>query len=90
MSQTIDNHAARRFELEEGGGVSFADYVRRDGVVAITHVETPAHLRGQGIAGRLMAGIAALVRARGEKIQPVCPYAAAWMRRNPGEQDLLG
>jgi uncharacterized protein len=84
----VDNRAAGRFELTEQGQTAFADYSRRGGVLVIPHVESPMALRGQGTAGRLMAGIVAHARAEGARIAPLCPYAAAWLRRHPEHADL--
>lgn len=89
MSGVIDNKEKRRFELEEGGLVAFADYRRAGGVVTIPHVEAPIPLRGTGAAGRLMEGLLALVRADGEKVRPVCPYAVAYLAKNKQHHDLL-
>jgi len=79
----------QRYELVEAGMTAFADYERRGGQLVVTHVETPAALRGVGVASRLMAGVVAHARAEGLRIVPVCSYAAAWMRRHPAETDLL-
>jgi hypothetical protein len=89
MQGVIDNAAKSRFELEEAGHVAFADYRRRDSVLVIPHVEAPPALRRTGAAGRLMAGMLAIVRQRGEKIVPTCSYAAAYMRQHKEQQDLL-
>ncbi len=89
MQRVIDNPDKHRFELEEGGQIAFADYQRRGSVLVIPHVEAPPALRGTGTAARLMAGMLELVRERGEKIVPICSYAAAYVRRHPDQQDLL-
>ena len=78
-----------RFELEEGGRLAYADYRREGDVLAIPHVYADPTLRGGGAAGRLMQGVADHARAGGLRIRPVCPYAAAWMRRHPETADLL-
>lgn len=90
MSQdVVDNAARQRFELAVGAETVFASY-RRDGArVVITHVEAPPALRGTGASGRLMEGVAGLLRARGETAVPVCSYAAAWFRRHRAYHDLL-
>ena len=75
--------------MEEAGLVAFANYQRRGSILVIPHVEAPPALRGTGAAGRLMAGLLALVRQRGEKIVPTCSYAAAYMRQHKDQQDLL-
>ena len=89
MSNVIDNTAGNRFEMTEGGHVAFADYQRRDRVLVIPHVEAPVALRGTGAAGRLMEGMLAIIRARGETLVPVCPYAATYIERRQEHQDLV-
>jgi predicted GNAT family acetyltransferase len=84
-----DNPARSRYELTQDGLTAFADYSRCNGKVVIPHVEAPPELRGTGAAGRLMEGVVADVRAKGEKLVPLCPYAAAWMERHPEHADLL-
>lgn len=85
----IDNAGKHRFELEEGGEVAFADYRLRGDTVVIPHVEAPPALRGTGAAGRLMEGTLAMIRERGQKVIPSCPYADAYIRRHSGWQDLV-
>jgi predicted GNAT family acetyltransferase len=89
MNGVVDNADRSRFEMEEAGLVAFANYQRRGSILVIPHVEAPPALRGTGAAGRLMAGLLALVRQRGEKIVPTCSYAAAYMRQHKDQQDLL-
>ncbi|MDB5483278.1 MAG: N-acetyltransferase [Caulobacteraceae bacterium] len=89
MTQVRDNAAAGRFEMEEGGHIVFADYRRVGGRLIIDHVEAPPVLRGTGAAGRFMEGLAAEARATGEKIVPLCGYAAAWLHRHTQHRDLV-
>jgi len=70
-----------RFEREEAGVVSFADYRVEGGRIVIEHVETPAAARGGGAAGRLMAAIVARAQSEHRTLVPECGYAAAWMAR---------
>ena len=88
--QVIDMADASRFELWLGGErVGLADYSIVGDVMTVPCVETePAH-RGQGFAAVLMGGVLEAVRADGQRIRPVCPYAAAYIRRRPDTQDLL-
>ena len=89
MTSVTDNAQAGRFERVEAGQTAFADYVRRGGALVIPHVEAPASLQGTGAAGRLMEGVVAIARAEGAKITPLCPYAAAWLKRHPEHADLI-
>lgn len=78
-----------RYEMDEEGLTSWADYQVRDGRLYILHVESPPPLRGAGAAGRLMAALAEDVKRKGLKVTPICGYAAAWLRRSQEYRDLL-
>ena len=80
----------RRYEMDEQGQTSWADYDVRDGRLFIMHVESPPALRGTGAAGRLMAAMSADIRGRNLKVTPICGYAAAWLRRSHEFRDLVG
>jgi predicted GNAT family acetyltransferase len=82
-------NTGQRYEMDEQGQTSWADYRLQDGRLMIDHVESPEALRGSGAAGRLMAAVAADARARSLKIVPLCGYAAAWLRRNREFADLV-
>jgi predicted GNAT family acetyltransferase len=79
-----------RYEMDEQGLTSYADY-RRDGDrLYVDYVFAPPALRGTGASGRLMAALSADARARGLRITPICGYAAAWLRRSKEFGDLAG
>lgn len=84
-----DNPALQRFEMQVDGLTVFADYRRRPGLLAITYVETPPELRGQGVAGRLMQGIVDIALAEGVRIAPLCPYARVWLQRRNEYSHLI-
>jgi len=88
MSELRDT--GERYEMDEAGLTSYADY-RRDGErMYIDYVFSPVPLRGTGASGRLMAAVAADARAKALKITPICGYAAAWLRRSSEYKDLIG
>lgn len=91
MSSTLRNNTAQsRYEMDEQGMTSWADYRLSGDRLFIDHVEAPPALRGTGASGRLMAALAADARDRGLKITPICGYAAAWLRRSLDFRSLLG
>ena len=91
MRSTLRNNTAQsRYEMDEQGMTSWADYRLSGDRLFIDHVEAPPALRGTGASGRLMAALAADARDRGLKITPICGYAAAWLRRSPDFRSLLG
>jgi uncharacterized protein len=84
----VDNADEQRFELTEKGALALADYRVQDGRMIVPHVEAAPELRGTGAAGRLMEGVLDAARRRGLKVVPLCPYADAYIRRNPKHADL--
>jgi uncharacterized protein len=88
-SAVRDNKALSRFELDTNGVTAFANYQTGDGVIAISHTETPVAARGQGIASRLVAGALDIARARGLKVIPRCPFVRAYVGKHPEVRDLL-
>ena len=80
----------RRYEMDEQGLTSWADYRRVGDRLIIDHVEAPLALRGSGASGRLMAALAADARARSLTLTPICSYAAAWLARRREFRDLVG
>ena len=90
MASTLRNNVnSSRYEWDEQGMTSWADYRLVGDRLYIDHVEAPAPLRGTGASGRLMAALAADARERGLRITPICGYAAAWLRRSPEFRDLV-
>lgn len=90
MTDTVrDDSARQRYELEAGGALAFIDYLRDGRNVIMTYAEVPQALRGGGVGSALVRGALALVRERGEKVVPLCPFIAQYMRRHPETRDLL-
>ena len=89
MSRVRDNKAKRRFELDTGCGVAFANYRLAPDTVIITHTETPAALRGRGIASQLVKGALGLIRADGLKVVAGCGFVADYLQKHPEFSDLV-
>jgi len=78
-----------RYEMDEAGLTSHADYRRSGERLYIDYVFAPESLRGSGASGRLMTAVAKDARAKGLRVTPICGYAASWFRRNAEHQDVL-
>ena len=84
MSNNVrDNTARTRFELDADGHVAFSNYRRTDGILSILHTEVPRELEGRGIGSALIRGVLDSARAQGLKVNPVCPFARAYIERHP-------
>ena len=89
MAETLtDNVARSRFELGTDGASGFIDYRRSGSTVFLNHVEVPAALGGHGIGTRLVKAALDLIRSRGERMVPVCPFIKAFVARYPAYADL--
>ena len=83
-----NNTALNRFELNVEGSVAFANYRLAPGVVTITHTETPAALRGRGIASRLIEGALEQIRADNLKVVAGCGFVVDYLAKHPEFADL--
>lgn len=90
MTGVRDNKAQRRFELDVEGAVAFANYRLTPSAVIITHTETPAALRGQGVASQLVEGALALIRSDGRKVIAGCSFVADYLRKHPEHAAMVG
>lgn len=89
MDAVQDNQALRRFEMHTQGVVAFITYIRESDVLSLVHEEVPEEASGKGIGSALAKGALELIRSRGEKVIPLCPFIAAYMLRHKETQDLL-
>ena len=74
-----NNQEKSRFEIEENGLVTFANYNIDGKKLVITHVEAPVEARGTGSAGRLMQEVAQHAKQKKDK---EAPKDAAFLHRN--------
>lgn len=89
MNSVRDNREQQRFELEDEGVLAYSTYLREAGVVTIEHTRVPPEATGKGLGTALVQGALTLLREHGEKVIPLCPFVAAYMRRHPETRDLL-
>ena len=89
-SAARDNAARSRFEFDAAGVTAFMNYrLDADSVISLDHTETPVEARGRGIASRLVKGALDIVRARGLKVVPRCPFVRAYLAKHLEDSDLL-
>jgi uncharacterized protein len=79
------------FYSEQGGArVGELIYSRADdGVAVIEHTEVDLEARNRGVGRQLVAAAVAWARASGTKLDPLCRYAAAVLRRDKAARDVL-
>ena len=88
-SEVRHNVQQSRYEIELEGGTAFSEYIRDGDTLIVVHTVTPPALRGQGLAGRVVATMLADARSKGLKIEPRCSYITAYFEAHPEQRDLL-
>jgi predicted GNAT family acetyltransferase len=88
-ADVVHNEGALRFELRLPGLLCIAQYRLIDGVMWLTHTETPPAMRGRGLAAQVVRAALDHARAHGLKVRPACSYVRTYLRRHPESQDLL-
>jgi uncharacterized protein len=86
----VHNQADQQFELYAGRDVGLLQYRIRVGRMIIYHTEVPQHLERQGLAARMTHAALQFARAQKLRVEPRCPYTAAFLRKHPEYGDLLG
>lgn len=86
--EIINNKSERCFEVSVNGLLSKLDYLQDEDTFVITHVGVHPDLRGQGMAGKLTQAGLEYAKARSLRVIPMCPYAAAYIRRHPQYAEL--
>jgi predicted GNAT family acetyltransferase len=75
---------AQRYELRDGDELlGFVDYRPAGDSVIVAHTESAAAHAGEGLGGTLVRGVFAQIAADGKTVIPTCPFAAAYVARNP-------
>lgn len=88
--ELLKNAERSRYEVHLAGRrVGLADYYERDGVVVIPHTETLPEFGGRGLAGKLVRFALDDIADQGKRVDPACPFVAAYIRRNPEYSGLL-
>lgn len=88
--QVIDNADAHRYEIHVDGQIrGYIEYAdEADGARALVHTAVLPGNEGTGMGGRLVLGTFTLMRERGQPLNPVCPFVAKTLQRNPEFADL--
>ncbi|UNZ16764.1 GNAT family N-acetyltransferase [Streptomyces sp. 891-h] len=85
-----DNPAESRYEARIGGSLAgIAQYLRAPGVIAVTHTEVEPEYEGRGVGGALSHHILETAQEAGEKVAPICPFFANYIRKHPDYQPLV-
>lgn len=84
------NVDAQRYELLVDDRVmSYASYELRGDVLVLPHTVTDPSVRGQGLAGELVAQVLDLARSNGWTVIPACWFVGQFIDEHPEYADLV-
>lgn len=84
-----NNKALERFELEVDGHIAFISYENQGGVLKLLHTESPQELAGRGVGSALVEKTLNYIKEHNLKLQPLCPFVHAYIKRNPEWQTYV-
>jgi uncharacterized protein len=88
-AQVVHNSLAQQFELRVGDLLSLLQYRVAGAKMIIFHTEVPPAVQNRGLAERMTKAALEFARAENLKIEPRCPYTAAFLRQHREYSDLL-
>ena len=86
--EVIHNEAENRFETWIDNQMSKLDYIHDGNNIVMTHVGVYPEQRGQGVAGKLTQVALEYAKEKSLRVIPMCPYVAAYIRRNTQYEEL--
>ncbi|MCC7305348.1 MAG: N-acetyltransferase [Alphaproteobacteria bacterium] len=90
MSNTLTfNEKDSRYEQIVDGYTVYATTHRKGDILYIDYVFAPPELRGKGAAGAFMKELMEEIRKNRWKAVPVCGFAAGWLRKHGGYNNLV-
>jgi predicted GNAT family acetyltransferase len=78
-----------RFEIEDQGRIAYLQYGLAGDVLRLVHTEVPEELQGKGIAAELAKSALDWAREHGKKVDVICEFVDAYLRRHPEYSDLV-
>ena len=88
-SEVILNEKDSRFELQIGDALCVLDYRRAPDKLVIYHTEVPPPFERRGLAARMTRAALDFARSQNLKVEPRCPYTAAFIQKHSEYADLL-
>jgi predicted GNAT family acetyltransferase len=78
-----------RFVATTPTGDAELTYMRDGKRIVFTHTGVPPEHEGQGIGGALARAGLDYARSEGLTVRPMCPFVAAYVKRNPEYHPLV-
>lgn len=87
--ELINNQEEKRFEMEVDGYLAMIYYREHPGVMTLLHTEVPPELEGGGVGSAIIEKTLNDIEQKGLKLEPICPFVVAFLKRHPEWKRLL-
>lgn len=77
------------FLIQIAENMAYQEYFKRGDEIVITHTEVPKELEGKGLGSLLAKNALKYTEENGLKLNPVCPFMAAYVRKHFDEYKHL-
>lgn len=81
--EVVNNTEKSQFEIPlEDGDIGLVEYKINGKNIIFTHTEVPPKYEGMGVGSKLARHVMDFARDEGLKVQPLCPFINAYVRRH--------
>lgn len=85
-----NNRSKNQFEANLNGKTALIKYRKEaDGTLDLFHTEVPDEFEGRGAGSQLVKAALEQIKADDLKINPSCPFIAAYIKRHPEYRNLV-
>ena len=90
-TKTVQNTEKNRFELSVEGELAVIDYTMKKSTnqIFLIHTEVPHAHRKNGWGEKLVAESLEIIRNKGYKVVPICPFVITYLKRHKRHLDLV-
>ncbi len=86
--EVIHDKDNNRFVIYIDGAEAFVEYSLAENVIELYHTYTPPHLRGRGLAEKVVHAALEYAKENKLKVIPSCSYVAVFLQRHPEYSEL--
>lgn len=83
------NEARNRFEIQLNDMLARLAYIPAKNNILYIDTQVPSEFEGQGIGSKLAHFALEYAKENGLKVQPLCPFISAYVRRHPEYNDIV-
>jgi predicted GNAT family acetyltransferase len=85
-----NNQSKNQFEADLDGKTALIKYRKEsDGALNLFHTKVPEEFEGKGVGSQLVKNALEQIKAGNLKINPSCPFVAAYIKRHPEYENLV-